>query len=270
MLAEPTDDITFRWLGVSGVEITLGGYTALIDPLFTHVPLRRVLFSRLQPDDGEIRGHNPHCDGLFITHAHYDHLLDAPQIARLCGAPLYGSANTCAITRRCGVAADGLRLVTPGQSVQAGPWTVMAHSASHTRLPLHGQGPAPLGTPPYRSAQYRMDGSLSYLFEAGGRRLLAGPGVCACAEPLDVLFCSPTTGYEPLEALLRATTPALFVPIHWDDLFRRKDTPLPGLDPTRPTRRFDLDRLLAIGRSCGARCLLPERHRRYSLQELIR
>lgn len=261
-------NITFRWLGISGVELTLGGHTVLIDPLYTQVPLGRVLFSPLCSDRHAVLRQCDRCDALFISHAHYDHLLDAPDIARRFCAPLHGSANTCAIAGQCGVPEALLHRLAPGAAVACGPWQVTAYLANHVRLPLHGAGPAPRGTPPFRSRQYRMDGSLSFLFSGNGRRLLAGPGVCGCDAALDVLFCSPTTGYEPLEALLRATRPTLFVPIHWDNLFRR-NARRPGLDPTHPPQRFDMDRLQQMSHACGARCLLPERLRRYSLNELL-
>ena len=40
----------FRWLGVAGLELSLGDAVLAIAPFFTRPPLRRVLWGRLEPD----------------------------------------------------------------------------------------------------------------------------------------------------------------------------------------------------------------------------
>jgi L-ascorbate metabolism protein UlaG (beta-lactamase superfamily) len=75
------------WLGQSGFRIkTPGGKTIVIDPWITQGPKAPVEFKK----DLSALGH---VDFLLVTHAHVDHLADAPDIAKLNQSILYGPAD---------------------------------------------------------------------------------------------------------------------------------------------------------------------------------
>lgn len=265
--------VAVKWLGVSGVEIAAGEERILIDPVFSRVGLGRTLFGRLEPDEDAVRRRTAGCRGIFVTHAHHDHLMDAPLVSGLTGAGIYGSANTCAIARVCGAEPDRLRVMARGSCVQAGPFRVTALPAGHIRLPGFGYGkPGNSGNPPLRAMQYRMDESYVFLVRAGGFRLLIGPGPClADPGPVDVLLCCPLYLGKRLAGYVGNLHPRAFLPIHWEDFFRPDDgVPVPGRQPSFPYRRLDMESVARQAVSLGVKYIEPEIRREYLLSELVK
>src|SRR5512137_2297982 len=104
-----------RWLGVAGIELRLNGQTLAIDPYFTRAPLRRML-ERMHPDRRLVAGQLPRCDYVLVTHPHYDHLADVPEVVRNTGATALGSANACRLLAALGVPAQQVRQIGAGDS----------------------------------------------------------------------------------------------------------------------------------------------------------
>ncbi len=48
----------------------------------------------------------PRCDFVLVTHAHWDHLMDVPDVVLNTGATALGSANTCQLLALLGVAPE--------------------------------------------------------------------------------------------------------------------------------------------------------------------
>ena len=121
--------VEFRWLGVAGFELSIGGSILLVDPFLSRPPAYKLLFGRARPDGALLRQHIPRADHILISHAHYDHLLDAAEIAGYSGADVFGSANTCRLVEVCGLppaqvvrlqAGEALTLPTYPQPLPAG------------------------------------------------------------------------------------------------------------------------------------------------------
>ena len=97
--------VSVKYLGTAGWEITDGRSVVLIDPYLSR--LRRVtpndtpdpadtrpLFDNTavaQSDATTIDRYIERADFILITHTHYDHVLDAPYIARRTGATILGT-----------------------------------------------------------------------------------------------------------------------------------------------------------------------------------
>lgn len=86
--------MNFRWLGVAGIEMVLGEDILVIDPYLTRAPFRNLFVGYLAPDTEQIRKHLPDCDHLLITHAHFDHVMDAAELLCISGAQGFGSSNS--------------------------------------------------------------------------------------------------------------------------------------------------------------------------------
>src|SRR5215218_8535461 len=75
-----------EWLGVSGYRLTYEARTLYIDPYFTRVPLSYLLRRRAAlPDRETIDRFLPGTEdvvGVLVGHTHWDHAVDAPEIAR--------------------------------------------------------------------------------------------------------------------------------------------------------------------------------------------
>jgi L-ascorbate metabolism protein UlaG (beta-lactamase superfamily) len=85
--ADPVKPAQILWLGQSAFRIvTPGGKTIVIDPYLSAGPRAPAPYKTDLSALGKV-------DLLLVTHAHQDHLGDAPKIARLNNTPIYGPAD---------------------------------------------------------------------------------------------------------------------------------------------------------------------------------
>ncbi len=241
--------LTFRWLGAAGLFFQADGRGLLVDPFFTRPPVRALLtFRRVLPDPALVARHTPPADYLLVTHAHYDHLLDVPDVLRLTGARAYGSPNTYALLRLHGLPEEQLASIQPGDRLALGPFTVEVLPGRHTRTPIDRwiNGPLPgrltdgRERPPLRPIDYRMDACYAFRIQAGGQSVLVG----SHPIPADTHFLIPYQHSGSLRALLQAVNPRQVIPIHWDDFTRPISLPL---RPMLITRRQGLRGWLPVG-----------------------
>src|SRR5258707_12404259 len=87
--------VGMRWLGVAGIELSVDGRTLLIDPFVSRPPARRLWAGRVASDGALVAEKVPRGAVVLVTHAHWDHIMDVPEVARRTGAPVYGSPNAC-------------------------------------------------------------------------------------------------------------------------------------------------------------------------------
>jgi L-ascorbate metabolism protein UlaG (beta-lactamase superfamily) len=238
--------LRIRWLGTAGHVIETARTTLLIDPFLTRPTLGRLL-GRLAPDEAAIRARLPaRVDAIVCGHSHYDHLLDAPFIARTTGALLVGSATTCNFARAAGVPESQLRPVPPeGRTLTVADVTIRLVPSLHGRLVLHRVPfPGEVTTPPplpARAWNYRMGGAFGIFVAAAGVRLYHNGSAdlidAALADTrADVLLVGlagrrATPDY--LQRLCCALAPKLVVPTHHDAFFAPLDGGvhlLPGID----------------------------------------
>ena len=79
--------IRVTYLGVNGFQFETNGHALLVDPYFTRVGLlpaglnRPIQSNPTRVSEG-LRHIRPNVDAILVTHAHFDHLLDAPEIMR--------------------------------------------------------------------------------------------------------------------------------------------------------------------------------------------
>jgi L-ascorbate metabolism protein UlaG (beta-lactamase superfamily) len=270
--------VRFRWLGVAGIELAVHDETLAIDPFFTRPPMRCLWFGRVSPDRELIAERIPHCDYLLVTHAHWDHVMDAPDLASNTGALVLGSANTCRLLRASGVASEQIRETVVGDQIMLGSFRVEVLAAEHMRSPGFSPGPLPANLkPPLRLRDYRMDSCFSFLIEVDGLRLLDWSSVrTELAPSADVLFVRLYTEHTYYEALLRAVQPRLVVPVHWDNLFRPLSKPVrPYFKPPRwsypPFQRMDPRQFRETVRATNGELnvLIPEMFRPYELRSIL-
>ena len=216
------EPILFRWLGVAGIELRGGGQVLAIDPFFTRPALRRLFYGRAVSNSELVSEEMKRCDHVLITHAHWDHVMDVPQLVRSTGATAWGSANACQLLSICGVPAENTREIHAGDKLELGLCRVDVISAKHRQIP--GFQPKDLASgleAPLRLRDYQMDDCFSFLVDVEGLRLLNWRSVRSDSAPAaDVLFLGPHDGCRHYEALLRSVRPRLVIPIHWDDFFR--------------------------------------------------
>ena len=82
----PTGKIELLWTGQAGFRLTtLSGKVIVIDPWLRTNPKTPAAYKKLE-SLGKV-------DLILVTHAHFDHVADAPDLAKMNNAPMYGPAG---------------------------------------------------------------------------------------------------------------------------------------------------------------------------------
>jgi L-ascorbate metabolism protein UlaG (beta-lactamase superfamily) len=246
------------WLGTAGFIIESRETTLLVDPFVTRPGLQRIA-RPFVPDDVAIARHvlgtapaprSPQqprrIDAVLCGHSHYDHVADAPRIAKLANAKLVGSASTCAWGRAEGLPPSQLVRIPPaGAVVRFGDIEVRFVASRHGRVAL-GRVPFPgevRGTPipPKRIWHYRMGGAYGLLIRAPGVSIYHNGSADLIdaeleGEHADVLLAC-LAGRKGTEnyvgRLASALSPKLVIPTHHDAFFAPLERGLhllPGID----------------------------------------
>jgi len=263
-----------RWLGNAGFEFQIDGLTIIVDPFLTRPKARNLFFGRVPLDEAALRKYISHCDHILVTHAHFDHCLDAPEIALRTGATVHGSANTCVLMRQAGVPERQIHLIKANTSFNVDEISVSIIPADHPRIPGYTPGRvSPAITFPARLRDYRMDACFSYLLVYKDRRILVWSSTRSAGAPrADLLTCRAVSSRHWYEDLLAQAQPRMVIPQHWDDFFQPLSahprpffgTPQVGFPPiTRIDLREFESRILKA--SSGCRVLLPEIFKSYKI-----
>ena len=258
--------LSFRWLGVAGVELRADDQVLAIDPFFTR-PSLKGLVQPVRSDANLVAEKMPSCDYILVTHSHWDHLLDVPELMRQTNARAYGSANTCQLLRLHGVPESSINEMKVGERISLGIFNVEVITGQHSRIPfgwIFNGSLKPGLHPPLRLQDYRMDVCLGYCITVMGMRVL----VCAAQpQPAETLFVVAQESERYYLSLFKEVLPHTIVPIHWDNFLR----PL-----SKPLRRFTRPGRMSVRRLTGlahdvlpeVNVIIPEIFRKYLLVEM--
>lgn len=282
-----TVDITY--LGAGGLSIRRGPDHVLTAPFFSNPGLWRVLFGHIRPDPGRFP---PHLDRLtrdvqavLVGHAHYDHLMDLPLIAR--GLPesavIYGSETVAHILAAAGNLPARVEALNAraGDATRAGAWLTVG--AGRVRVMALRSGHAPhflgirafdgvytedLARLPGRARGWKMGLPLSFVIDfldprtrAPLFRIYYQDTATEAPEgfppPLDdgkgfdlAILCvaSFSKVKDHPEAIVGALQPRSVVLAHWENFFQpltEPPRPVIGTNPRRFIKR--LERVLPDG-----------------------
>jgi len=248
-----TGDVRVTWLGTAGFAIEHAGHVLLLDPYLTRASLARCVFKPLRPDAALAARLVPRADAIILSHTHFDHALDVPQIARQTGARVFGSRSALHLCRSFGVPQSQLECVedaTPHEA-EVGPFRLRFWPSAHSafffgRVPLPGDI-ADCSDVPLRTAAYRCGAVFGAEIEVGGRRLFH-VGSAELVEqgwrvaPVDLaLACVAgwTSTQRYPERLVAALSPGAVLLHHWDNFLRGIDTEARALPAMRFTNLVD-------------------------------
>jgi L-ascorbate metabolism protein UlaG (beta-lactamase superfamily) len=256
-----TGGLTSTFLGVSSVLLDDGETAVLTDGYFSRPSLPRVAIGRIAPVHERIdavlaRAGIDRVAAVAPVHTHFDHALDSAVVAHRTGAVLAGGTSAANIARGAGLGADRIRVVTPGEPVSFGGFSMTWVESEHCppdRFP--GEITEPV-VPPARAGAYRCGEAWSILVEhvAGRTALVQGsagfvPGALA-GRRAEVAFLGVGQLGVQSEDYIRTywaeTVETIgarqVVLLHWDDFFRPLDQPLRAL----PYAGDDLDATMRV------------------------
>jgi len=235
-----------RALGVSGYEVSDGSTTLLLDPTPTRPAPFELLAGPLSPDEQLGAAWCPRADALLVNHAHHDHALDVPAIARRTGALVVGSQNVVNLALSRGVQPVKTRVARHGDDFTVGTFRVHVRKGHHTDIagisnPMSGVIPPNAGKLWFW--QYALDDTLGYHLESttNGAKLWFhptstwSPGELAGleAETLVVGVTGEPQTAEKVRGLMSESRARRVLPTHFDNFFQplqRGLALMPGLD----------------------------------------
>jgi len=247
------EPINITFLGNAGWQISDGRVAILVDPylsefrkdapkdqLDTDDPIA-------EPDAASIDAHVGKADYILITHGHYDHMIDAPYIAKKTGAVIICHESAANIARAYGVGAlpQGafdpralhklpLIVVRGGEDFQFADFSLAVIPSLHTPLfdKRYNDGfwagsTRPGLTAPLHESDYAEGGTFDYLLRVGGHQIFIMGSmnyiereVAGLRPDIAIIGAGPSRLdiRDYTKRLMSALgNPRTIFPSHWDD-----------------------------------------------------
>ena len=240
----PDDAVTVRFSGTSTLLFSDGQTQWMTDGWFTRPGPLRLLLGKIGPDlvaieQGLADNKIETLAAVLPLHSHYDHAMDAPEVARRTGALLLGSQSTANIGRGWGLPEAQIKVLVDRQPVQLGRFVITPIESRHFQFPDammreraldNPQLVEPL-VPPVSAFDYRLGKAyvLHVRHPKGSWLIVGSAGYTEGALQglqADVVFLgvgglgSQTASYR--ESFWRETVAAVLpqrlIPIHYDSL----------------------------------------------------
>jgi L-ascorbate metabolism protein UlaG (beta-lactamase superfamily) len=117
------------WYGTAGFRIETGGRVLLIDPYLSRNAEARPALPFGPEGVTE-------ADEIFLSHGHFDHAADVPQIARQTGATVYCSTDAARALHRQGVSDAQIVTAHDGDGFDLGVYRARCFHSAHVRFDL--------------------------------------------------------------------------------------------------------------------------------------
>jgi len=270
--AEPEPNaIRVTYLGVNGFQFETNGHALLVDPYFTRIAfLPAALNQPIRSNPNRVaeglKRVRPRVDAILVTHAHFDHLLDTPEIMQHTHAQLVSGSTAVQLIESFGISRDECEIVKAGDVREIGPWRIRVFAAQHDRLfgkvPFakcnRGRRRAPgeieRASWPIKVSDWCVGEPLAFVIEAAGKRIYIDSGGVPGARPdprardvdLAILGVALPDSRNRFAEAVEQLRPHYILPSHQDDMFAPvsrgfrfgKMTNFPAL--TRESKRKDL------------------------------
>jgi L-ascorbate metabolism protein UlaG (beta-lactamase superfamily) len=233
-----TDSVELQYLGTAGFVIRHPERTIVLDPYLSRPDFKTTLTKPLQPNTALIQKIIPHADDVLIGHAHYDHILDAPDLCKQTGARLIGSRATKMVGLAAGLPEAQLVETNGREDIASGTWTVRGLPSIHGKalfgkVPLAGDITEPPPWPP-RFHQLKHGLVLNWVVDTRGLKIVHIDSADFLNDELAgqsadvVCLCAIGRKHRPnyVRDVVRLLQPKWIVPCHWDTMITPlEDTP---------------------------------------------
>tara|TARA_R110001599_G_scaffold353881_1_gene602123 strand:- start:116587 stop:117609 length:1023 start_codon:yes stop_codon:yes gene_type:complete len=250
----PSGAVTVRFTGTSTLLFSDGETDWMVDGWFSRPGPYGLLFGTVAPDleaieRGLVANEVDTLAAVFPMHSHYDHAMDAPEVARRTGAVLLGSESTANIGRGWGLPESQIQVVADRVPFQLGQFVITPIVSRHFEFPDPALRERALGNPliaaplvpPVSAFDYKLGKAyVLHVSHPKGSWLIVGSAgyVEGALEGFnaDTVFLgvgglgSQTDDYR--EVFWRETvgrvTPRRVIPIHYDSLTAPAEGPFRG------------------------------------------
>ncbi|MBT3222634.1 MAG: MBL fold metallo-hydrolase [Proteobacteria bacterium] len=217
-----------QYLGTAGFVLKSAEQTVVVDPYLSRPGIRRTALLPLEVDRLRIRRYIPEADLVLVGHAHYDHILDVPELCRQTGATMVGSFDACNVGRAAGVPEAQLRGTRGREDILFAGGLARPIPSQHGRVYFNRE--SLVGTIeeppawPARFNQLKQGQVFSWYIEMAGVRIVqigsaqffeSGFEDLEC----DVLcLCAIGRKYRPnyTREAIELLKPKVVLPCHWD------------------------------------------------------
>lgn len=163
---------TLTYLGVAGWSLQSGEHTMLFDPYVTRSAVDEDFDTVVVPDGSAIARFVPRrAELVVVSHSHFDHALDVPEIALRTGAAVLGTSSTAELARASHVPEPQIVAVSGGEELVFGSFRVRAVKALHSLTGVPNLPIAHRPRLPMRARDYHEGGTLQYFVRFGDRTL---------------------------------------------------------------------------------------------------
>lgn len=250
----PHGEVTVRFTGTSTLLFSDGETSWMVDGWFSRFGPLVMLGGEIEPDlaaieRGLARNEVDRLAVVIPVHSHFDHAMDAPEVAKRTGALLLGSESTANIGRGWGLPEDRIRVAVDRAPLRFGRFTITLIHTRHFEFPdpeireralSDPRIEAPL-VPPVELFEYKVGQPYAiHVSHPKGRFLIqASAGFVPGSLddfPAETVFLgvggleTQTADYR--ETYWRETVQAIgatrVIPIHWDSLTGPIEGPFTG------------------------------------------
>lgn len=121
-----SDIVVVRWLGNANFEFAYKDKVYLFDAYFDRTPRSHNIGVAAK----DVRK----AEGIFVSHAHFDHIADIGPVARQTGARVVGAPITIDTARKLGAPEQQLVVARGGESLKFGDATIEVALAQHSTI----------------------------------------------------------------------------------------------------------------------------------------
>lgn len=242
------------FLGTSSILLDDGETQILTDGFFSRPSLWKTAFSKIESDPTTVlsvieKVKMNRLKGVFVCHSHYDHVLDAPFVAKQTNSKLYGSSSTLNVGIGAGLTQNQMQKFELGKPISIGKFTVTVLESKHTPPfkilgktnatdPNHPNIDTPL-IQPVKAMDFIEGGTFDFYIQHGKNKILIKSStnfVEGAFDKLnvDVLFLGiAQISLQPIsfqdeyyKQTVQTLKPKVLIPIHWDNFFKPLSEPL--------------------------------------------
>lgn len=234
-------DFTWNWSGISGIVLSDTETTLYFDPAINRPSIWQVIFNmEVNPDPKLVEKvieemQLTRVDAIFISHSHFDHAIDMPQIAKKFNSQVFGTRTTKNIALSYGVLESQTHTISHLQTVEVGKFKITSFEIPHGKILgfyhyCDGELLNPK-TPPLTTCDFQMGGNYVYyiehpegkfMFIQNGRITKELSQFIASKAPFDIFFqgfANRESNEDQWEKIYSKAKAKLYVPNHIDNFF---------------------------------------------------